>query len=908
MVTWHNKSISDILKKLKSSEDGLSEKEANFRLKKYGFNTLPANKGKNFFIIFLSQFKSPLIYILIAAGAVILAIGEIADGLIILVILIFNSVIGTTQEGKAQNALLALNKFTQTKSTVLRNGKEIIIDDNQVVIGDILIIQEGEKVSADARLINANNLKIDESSLTGESIPTHKTTNIIKKINLPAPEQKNMVFKGTNVVSGNGKAIVVATSLNTVIGKIAKKIENIDTETPLKKNIEKLSKSIIIITILISLVIFSLGLILGQSIITMFTVVVSLAVSIIPEGLPIVITLVLATGVWRMSKRNALVKKLQAVEALGQAQIIAVDKTGTITKNELVVQKAYLNGNLFDISGIGYQPNGNIKLKGKIINVKDFPELTYGAKLSALCSNARVMYSEEDNIWKISGDPTEAAIITFAEKIGLNKDGLEMQSEKISEMPFDYKLKYKGIIIKENNQNNLFVMGAPESILKISSKIILNGKAVTLTKEKFKELENIFKKMSESGLRVIAMARAKTKDNVINDPKSLEFVGFLGMRDALRLEIKNSIIKANLAGIKVVMITGDHKITARAIAKEAGIFKEGDEILTGEEIDNLSDVELAKKIISVSVYSRVTPDNKLRIINSYRSLGLIVAMTGDGVNDAPSLVAADLGISMGKIGTEVAKEAADIVLLDDNFNSIVSAVEEGRNIYKTIKKVMLYLFSTGLGEVLTIAVSILIGLPIPLIAAQIIWLNFVTDGFLDVALAMEKKESGLLNEKLKSSEKNLLDNLMVGRIITMALPMMFGTIYLFYKNMGGDISYAWTVSLCTLAVFQWFNAWNCRSESKSIFQTNPFSNKYLIYATIIVILLQIVAVYNPLVQKILHTTALDFGQWLIIIPVAFSIIVVEEIRKFFYRRYLKSLSSEESVILNTDFLPIKTTA
>jgi Ca2+-transporting ATPase len=885
-VSWHTKTISEILDTLHVREYGLTKEEVAERLKEFGPNKLPEAKVDSLAIIFLRQFQSPLIYILLAASIVVFAMGETIDGSIILAVLLFNAIVGTIQEGKAQNTLLALKKFVETNATVLRDSKELIIPDFEVVPGDILALIEGDKVPADARIIFSRNLKVDEASLTGESEPVHKIFDALTQTNLPTAEQKNMVFKGTHIVAGSGKAVVVATGFNTAVGKIAKEIAAIDTEIPLKANIRYLSRLIIIAVASISVSLFSLGLALGKSFKEMFTTVVSLSVSIIPEGLPIVVTLVLATGVWRMSKRNALIKKLQAVEALGQVRVIAVDKTGTITKNELVIQRVYVDGKFFEVGGIGYKPKGDISLGKNIIDPLNHLELLFAGKISAFCANAHAAYDSENEKWQVFGDPTEVALAVFAEKIGFRKDDLERESPQTAEIPFDYKTKYHATNHNVDGRILLTVVGAPEVVLGLSSKKWSQNTTHQLSVEDKKNLEAIFMEMSQKGLRVLALAIEENAPKTISQEgiRDLAFVGFVGMKDALRPEVKDAMQRAMDAGIRVVMITGDHKLTAQAIAKEAEIYRTGDETITGPEIDAISDEELSRKLERVSVFARVTPEHKLRIINAYRKRGEVVAMTGDGVNDAPALVAADLGVAMGRIGTEVAKEASDIVLLDDNFGSIVLAVEEGRSIYKTIKKVILYLFSTSVGEVLTITGALLLGYPLPILAAQIIWLNFVTDGFLDVALAMEPKEKGLLAGKFERPKKYLIDKLMAQRMFFMAVPMMIGTLFLFKDYYEVDITKAWTISLTTLAVFQWFNAWNCRHESKSIFQMNPFSNKFLIGATAIIVFLQMLAIYNPVMQKLLRTTELSFSEWMLIILVAASIVFVEEIRKFAYRK------------------------
>ena len=883
---WYSLTLEETFEKLESSGRGLSPETAKEHLKQYGANSLPEEKPRSKLRLFLSQFQSPLIYILFAASAVVFAMGETIDGSIILAVLIFNAIVGVIQEGKAQNTLLALKKFVETNATVLRGGEEYIIPDREVIPGDMLILQEGERIPADARVVLSRNLKIDEASLTGESKPIYKNIDVLERDDLPTAEQKNMVFKGTHVVSGNGRAVVVATGLSTVIGGIAKQISTIDTEIPLKANIRYLSRAIIIVVAVISITLFVAGVALGHSAKEMFTTVVSLSVSIIPEGLPIVMTLVLATGVWRMSKRNALVKKLQAVEALGQARVIAVDKTGTITKNELVVRKAWTGGKLFEIGGIGYEPKGETKLDGNVINAVNHDEILFLGKVSAFVANARLFYAEEAKEWRIAGDPTEAAMLVFAEKAGFHKEDLLRESPIVSEISFDYKLKYRATVHQTGKDLILTVAGAPETVLALCTDIRRDGKNHPLSKKEKEELEAVFVRMSEEGLRVLAVAvrHDAPKQLKTESVHSLSFIGFLGMQDTLRPEVGEAMRRAKEAGIRVIMITGDYKVTARSIAKEAGIYSEGDIVLTGEEIESMSGVELADKLSDTTVFARVTPEHKMQIINAYKKRGEIIAMTGDGVNDAPSLVAADLGVSMGKIGTEVAKEASDIVLLDDNFGSIVSAVEEGRSIYKTMKKVILYLFSTSTGEVLVISGALLMGYPLPILAAQIIWLNFVTDGFLDMALAMEPKEKGLLSGTFEHPKKYLVDSLMVQRMAVMAIPMMVGTLFLFSQYFANDIAKAWTISLTTLAVFQWFNAWNCRSEERSIFNMNWFSNKYLIGATLIVIAFQMVAIYTPVMQTVLRTVPLGLSEWLIIIPIAASIVVVEEIRKFFYRR------------------------
>ena len=889
---WHTITKEKIFQSLETSEGGLTHAEARVRLEKGGANTLPEGRPTSLLYIFLSQFQSPLIYTLLGASGLVYIIGETADALIILVVLLFNAVVGAFQEGRAQNTLLALRKYVETRAIVLRGSKEYIIKDSEVVPGDILILNEGEKIPADARIIESQGLKLDEASLTGESDTVSKTVDVISWEGAPTPEQKNMVFKGTYIVSGNGKAVVVATGIETVIGKIAKEIAVIDTEIPLKKSIKKLSHFILVAVGVVGVLVFLIGVSSGNTAGSMFAVVVSLAVSVIPEGLPIVMTLVLASGVWRMSKQNALVKKLQAVEALGQARILAVDKTGTITKNELVVREVWLPGEKFEVRGIGYESLGEIYKDGVRVSPADHKNLLFAGRLTTLLAHARVSFSEEQQRWFVTGDPTEASMLVLGEKLGFLKDPLLLEHPLRAEIPFDYRLKVHAAIHQDGAHGLLTIIGAPEAVIGRSTMVYEDGIKVPLSEESKIRIQQGVLELSQKGLRVVAIGYKETQESSLTE-SSLEgvcFVGFLGMQDTLRPEVFSAMERAREAGIQVVMITGDHAVTAQSIALQAGIYTEGDGVLTGFEIDTMSDADLARELNRVTVFARVTPEHKMRIIKAYKARGEVVAMTGDGVNDAPSLVAADLGVAMGIMGTEVAKEAADIVLLDDNFGSIISAVEEGRNIYRTIKRVILYLFSTSLGEVLVITGALLLGYPLPILAAQIIWLNFVTDGFLDVALAMEPKEENLLVAKTPPSQKYLLDGSMIRRMIVMALPMTVGTLVLFSFYLETDPVKATTISLTVLAAFQWFNAWNCRSEHKSIFTTNPFTNKFLLGATGIVVILQVVAVYTPFMQKVLHTVPLNQSDWMLVLGVASSIIFVEEVRKLFYRKMKRKVA------------------
>jgi len=879
-MNWFNFESEEVLKQLKSHSSGLSRKEVQNRLLEHGLNKLPETKADSLWVVFGRQFKNPLIYVLLAASLIFFLLGEQVDGLIVLAVLIFNAIIGTVQEGRAQNTLAALKKFIETNTTVIREGRELIISDTEVVPGDIIVLQEGERVPADARVIEAHQLRIDEAALTGKSNPIYKKTDRIDQKSALA-DQVNMVFKGTHVLAGTGLAVVVATGIKTEIGQISKEIIGIDSSSPLKGKIEKLSRLIILVFSVVAVYLFCLAWLSDRNMLEAFEAIIAISVSVIPEGLPIVITLVLAAGVWRMGKRNALVKRLQAVEALGGAEVMAIDKTGTITKNELVVRELYVRGQHFRVTGVGYQPEGRVLLNDRPVQQEKWPELDRIAQAAAFTGSARLAYLEEEDRWRVAGDPTEAALQVVARKLGFPREKILKEKSIIQRIPFDYQAKYQAVIFEENQVNNLVVVGAPEVVLSFCSGWRQGQQRLSLTAERRQELIQAFQLMAEDGLRVLAFAEKEVTGSLVpSKMPRLDFLGFCGMRDAMRPEAARAVRKLQAAGIKVAMITGDYEAAARAVAREANIFLEGDQILSGSELDQISNEELEMKLNRVSVFARVTPEHKLRIVRAYRRRKEIIAMTGDGVNDAPSLIAADLGVAMGQLGTEVAKEAADIILLDDNLESIVTAVKEGRSIYRSIKRVILYLFGTSVGELLLIATAFMMRLPLPLIAAQIIWLNLVTDGFLDVALAFEPQESNLLKHRPQRKKQKLFDSLMGLRIILMSIPMVIGTVWVFNQYHEFDLVKARTMALITMAAFQWFNAWNCRSQTQSVFRMNPFSNRFLIGALTLVVLLQVLVIYHPGMQLVFQTTALTLSEWLLAISLSATVLIGEEMRKF----------------------------
>lgn len=879
-MRWYQYNKTQLVQELGTNlSTGLSRLEAQARFLKFGPNVLPESEPDSWLKVFFSQFNSPLIYILLICAGVVYFLGETVDAGIILVVVVSNAIIGAVQEGKSSKVLRSLKKLSQAEATVLRDGVEQIIAETEVVVGDILILEEGQKVAADCRVVAAYNLTLDEAAFTGETGGVLKKDQVINEPDVPVSGQHNMVFKGTNVLTGNGRGVVVAVGLKTELGKISQSLLQPEEEIPLQKNIKLLSRLIIYAMGFISLGLLVLGLWSGKGFREMFALVVSLAVSIIPEGLPLVLTVILASGVWRMSRRNALVKKMQAVEALGQARVIAVDKTGTITRNQMVVKKVYTGGKIFSVTGDGYNPVGYAEIGGQKEEAN--PDLKLAALIAGLASKATVQLDEQSGTFKISGDPTEAAMSVLAEKLGLSRETQLQNYREVAEIPFDYKNKYRAVFYEREDKVFCTVSGAPEVVLKHCGHILENGRARPITDAEKKQAEAVLEEFSSNAFRVVAFGfKYQTKTHPLDNIKELVFGGFYGIEDTIRPEAKNSVLRAEEEGVKIVMVTGDLKTTARAIAREAGIFKEGDLVITGSELAEISQEELIAKLPKVSVFARVTPEDKMKIIRAYKQTGMVVAMTGDGVNDAPSLVAADLGVAMGKIGTEVAKEAADIVLLDDNLDSIVAAIKEGRVMYENIKKSLQFLFSTSMGELFVIVAALFFSLPVPLTAVQILWMNLVTDSLIAAALALEKEEPE--NHRL-SRPKYFLDRPVLTHIGLVAGIMTLGGLYIYqlYASLGS--ARAMTAALTLLCVFQWYNGLNCRFTQRSILNLRIFGNGYLWLAILVNLGLQLFAVYNPFMQKILRTVALSWQDWIVILGLGLVIVIVEEVRKLVFR-------------------------
>ncbi|MEM5772832.1 MAG: cation-translocating P-type ATPase, partial [Candidatus Aenigmatarchaeota archaeon] len=779
---WHIFEAEDVIKTLESSEAGLSELEAKRRLEKFGLNEIKEKKKISPFKIFLRQFKSFLIAILLVAAIVSLFLKEFLDASAIFAILMMNAFLGFYQEYKAEKAMESLKKMMVQKVKVIREGKQTEISSKELVPGDIIILEEGEGIPADARIIEAFSLATDESALTGESTPVEKQVKPIQ--DLPIAERSNMVFMGTYVARGRGKAIVVATGMNTEVGKIAKEIEEAEEETPLQKKLDKFGKWLGLLVLVVCFFVFVLGYLEDLDIVDDFFTAVALAVSAVPEGLPAVVTVALALGVNRMAKRNALVRKLSAVETLGCTTVIAADKTGTMTVNEMCVKKVWCSGKIVEVSGTGFEPRGEFFSEGKSVEPTKDNDLMLLIKAGLICNNSTIEFKEGK--WHVIGDPTEAALLVLASKAGLAK-----QEKAEFEIPFSSERKLMTVVYKQGKEFVAFTKGAPEKVLQLSTYILKKGKAERLGEKEKAKISFEMEEMAKQGFRVLALAYKRVKKIEESKlEKGLTFLGFVGMIDPPRPEVKQAIETCKQAGIRVVMITGDHRLTALAIAKEIGLVEGEEEILTGEELEKMSEEELEEKVEKVAIYARVSPQHKSRIVKALKKKGHIVAVTGDGINDAPALKKSDIGVAMGIKGTDVAKEASDMVLLDDNFATIVNAVEEGRGIYDNIRKFVRFLLCINFDEIALITTAIILStmlpnLPLPLLPLQILWLNLVTDGFPALALTADPYEEDLMKKKPRNPKHGILHGMLL--FILMATLVNFistFTIFIWSFNSG----------------------------------------------------------------------------------------------------------------------------
>ncbi|WP_058486145.1 calcium-translocating P-type ATPase, SERCA-type [Defluviitalea phaphyphila] len=862
MESFFNKSVEEVVKNLKTNiKKGISQEEALKRREKYGENRLREKKGRGIFSVFLDQFKDFLVIILIIASIVSFLVKEEKDAIIILTIVILNALLGVFQENRAGNALKALKDMAAPRAKVIRDGSLQKVLSSELVLGDIVVLEAGDYIPADLRLIESVNLKVQESILTGESISIEKNADKIVEKDAGIGDRINCVFMGTIVTYGRGKGVVIGTGMNTEIGKVASMLEEVEEEkTPLQKKLSQLGKLLGSVCLGICIIIFILGMLRGEEFIKIFMTAVSLAVAAIPEGLPTVVTVVLALGMQKMIKRNAIIKTLGGVETLGSTTVICTDKTGTLTQNKMTVIKVFDGESTWNISGKGYIPKGEIK-KEDNSSAEISKTLEKLLMAGVLCNDAEIKREEND----IIGDPTEGALVVLGAKGGYIKENLIKEMPRIGEIPFDSDRKLMSTFHKYKENIVMYTKGAPDVVLSRCKYIDVNGKIEKITDKHKEMIINKNNSFANEALRVLALSYkivSVVKENK-EEEKDLVFLGLVGMMDPPRDEAKKAVEICKKAGIRVVMITGDHKTTGSAIGRAIGIIDDDAETMDGKEIDVLSDEELKEKVKNINVFARVSPEHKVRIVKAIKANGEITAMTGDGVNDAPSLKQANIGIAMGITGTDVAKEAADMILTDDNFSSIVNAVEEGRIIYSNIRKFVGFLLSCNIGELLLIFMAMLIGTEIPLLPIHLLWINLITDAFPAFALGLEPKEEGIMELPPRDPEEAIVNKKMAIAIGIQSIGLALAAFISFWYGMnnfngGNTLMAARTYCFATLVIGELLRAYSARSEKQMIYKMKIFSNKLLNISVISSILLLVSVIYIPYLQYIFNTVALPF--------------------------------------------------
>jgi Ca2+-transporting ATPase len=903
-MPYHDLSVPEVINKLGTDEKGgLSNDEANKRLLKYGLNELDKGKKISALKIFLSQFTNIMVIILLIGGLISLLINEELDALTIFIILMLNAILGFIQEYKAENAMKALLNLTNPHARVIRDSSEQDILSKNLVPGDIIILQVGDKVSANIRLINSFNLEVNQAHLTGESQSIPKFSKALESdINLL--DWNNIVFMGSIITNGKALGVVVQTGMDTEIGKIAKNITNIKQEkTPLQYEIDKLAKILAKIVLIAVSALFFIGLALKKDFFEMLMTSVSLAVAAVPEGLPAVITVTLAFGMQRMAKKNALIRKLPAVQTLGNVTVICCDKTGTLTKNEMTAKKAYDGFNEYDITGSGYEEKGDFLLKGKKISPQN---LGFLFKISCLCNNSFVDFYEN----KIIGDPTEASLLVMSKKAGWDYNSIKQEYEEIAELSFDSKRKRMSVVAKKGGKYYLMTKGAPDMMINHCSKIIINNKIIALTGQRKKEIIRMNEKFASNALRVLGFGfkeidKREKYDFSLED--DLIFAGLVGMIDPPRDEVKEAINKAKQAGIKIKVLTGDHIITAKAIAKEIGLMDADSIAISSDELDKMDKGDFSRIVQKAVVFARISPENKLRIVNELKASGEIVAATGDGVNDAPALKASHIGISMGITGTDVTKESSQMVLLDDNFSTIVNAIEEGRGIFDNIKKFIKFLLSSNADTIIVVTLMIIFGLPLPYLPIHILWMNLVTDGLPAIALSVEKPDESAMKRKPRDPKYSLIREMGLFILIAGIMDALSSIILFIYMlNFEGyfatlnpfSLLKARTIAISSAILYELFFVFNCRDDEKGFFEKsfkeNFLSNKYLTAAVGASLILQMLFIYNPVFNALFQTAPLSlfelflafaFASWgLFITPKYFH----KDITKIFKKKQAKA--------------------
>ncbi len=922
----HAKSIREVVSGLETHlERGLTQQEAQDRLHKLGANELTEKPRPGFLALLLAQFNNYLVIILIVAALVALALGEWVDSVAIMIIVLLNAVVGVIQESKAEQALAALKKMSAPTAQVIRDSVQITVPGRELVPGDLVLLEAGNYIPADLRLTTSVNLKVEEASLTGESVPVEKHAEAVLDEEIPLGDRKNSAFMSTMVTYGRGKGVVTGTGMRTQIGLIAEMIQSYhDEDTPLQQKLAQLGKVIGSIVLVICAVVFIYGLArdtkladifaIGiveylqseqKDIINLFMTAVSLAIAAVPEGLPAIVTICLALGMQQMVKRHALVRKLPAVETLGCATVICSDKTGTLTQNEMTVVQAWGGNQRFRVSGEGYNPTGQFSRNGNPFDVGNDPDATVLLQGALLCNDATLDERSDEagrRSWRIIGDPTEGALVVLARKAGFERGALESALPRVQEISFDSERKRMTTIHRIAGEQRAegfryppvvaFVKGAPDVLLDLCTHVQEGGRPVALTEAKRNEILDNNRDLASNALRVLGVAyraldavpESCTADSI---EQELTFVGLLGMIDPARPEVTDAVKVANGAGLKSVMVTGDHKETAEAIAKEIGILTPGGIVLTGPEIERLSDEELVSKAANLQVCCRVSPQHKTRIVDAMKARGHVVAMTGDGVNDAPALKRANIGVAMGITGTDVSKQTADMVLTDDNFASIVSAIEQGRIIYSNIRKFVYFLLACNAGEILIIFGSMLFGLPIPLRPVQILWLNLVSDGAPALALGLEKGDPDIMKQQPRPPKEPVINRDMaigIGVVAVVDAIAILSAFYLGMQRYPGQLAAAQSIAFVTLCTSELIRAYTARAEYHSVFSIGVFSNKWMNWAVFASFLLVLAVVYVPFLRPFFDTVPLTLNDWLLMFPFFFASPIAMELLKAHFRR------------------------
>ncbi len=872
-MKFHEMDENEVASALRTDfTEGLDEKEVKRRREQHGYNALAEGEKQSALLLFFSQFKDFMVLVLLAATLISGLLGEMVDAIAIIAIVLVNGILGFFQERKAEKSLDALKELSAPQVHVLREGEWTKIPSKEVVPGDILKFTNGDRIGADIRLIESRSLEIEESALTGESVPVQKNTSPLKIPNPGLGDMENMAFMGTMVTRGSGTGVVVAIGMKTAMGQIADLLQTAEAqETPLQRRLEQLGKILITAALFLTLLVVGIGVLQGHDLYTMFLAGVSLAVAAIPEGLPAIVTVSLSLGVQRMIRKNAIVRKLPAVETLGCASVICSDKTGTMTQNKMTVTHLWSGGKTWTVDGVGYSPTGQFFHKKKSVDPKNEKPLQQLLTFGMLCNHAEMIENEGEYI--IDGDPTEGALLVAAMKAGYRRNSLLDQFEIINEFPFDSKRKMMSMIVKDKTGRKFAVVkGAPDVLIGLSESILWEARQQHMTKELTAKVQVAIDELAGNALRTIAIAYKPISQNTVvlhenEAEKGLTFIGLQGMIDPPRPEVKTAVKQCREAGIKTVMITGDHVITAKAIAKELGILTKDSKVIEGRSLSEMSVSELESKVEEVSVFARVSPEHKLKIVKALQNRGHIVAMTGDGVNDAPAIKAADIGVAMGITGTDVAKEASSLVLLDDNFATIKAAIKEGRNIYENIRKFIRYLLASNVGEILVMLFAMILGLPLPLVPIQILWVNLVTDGLPAMALGLDQPEDNVMQRPPRHPKEGVFARGLGWKVVSRGFLIGLVTLLAFiiiYRRNPDELVYAQTIAFTTLVMAQLIHVFDCRSE-KSIFARNPFGNKYLVWAVISSLVMVLAVIYSPVLQPIFHTVAILPTDWLLIL-------------------------------------------